>query len=334
MCAIRPPPRHAATRRGTQQGQGLIEFSLVAAPVLMAGLGAIELAHWLTVKQAVSLALLEAGRAGITQNARPEAMEAAFEHALRPLFPAAGGQDAARRRNTQLAQRAARSGGPPWQIRIMQPGPDAFTDFASREPALAGRHGGPVINNSYQAEQHQRHIAGGWAQGRGPRSGLTVFEANTLVLRVSYLHEPALPGMKSLIRQLAPGSESYAARAMATGGYLPMSQEIRLTMQSHPMQWPDSASGKVVGAGGGAAVTPTMNPEPCTGIWCLVPAKPPAASPPASDQSGTPLPPFDEVPAGTSASAQYPPPGQAGDAAARPPAIDPECGVTLCCLTG
>src|SRR3546814_2598669 len=38
-----------------QAGAGLIEFSIVAVPILLLGLGSIEVAHWLLTRQVVSL---------------------------------------------------------------------------------------------------------------------------------------------------------------------------------------------------------------------------------------------------------------------------------------
>lgn len=322
-----------------QTGSSLIEFSLIAAPLLMAGLGTLELAQWFFVKQAVSLALLEAGRAGITQHASPQAMEKAFQQALLALYPKSGKQTSAQRLQQALHRRNQDTGGPPWQIEVLQPGPKAFLDFGNSQLAPAAQHGLAAIDNNYQAEQHQRYIARGWNQGRGPASGLSIHEANTLVLRLTYLHEPALPGVKSLVRQLASGTQNYAARAMSSAGYLPISQEIRLTMQTHPLQWPALSNGKIVGAGATASAGFIAAAEPCTGIWCFkngagtglpLPTAPenssatPVPSPPADSGPVPEIPgqqPGTEPPAGPGTN----PPGGAQD---------PECGVTLCCLPG
>lgn len=323
-----------------QAGSSLIEFSLIAAPVLMAGLGSVELAQWFFVKQAVSLALLEAGRAGITQHAYPQAMEKAFEQALLALYPKSAKQTSAQRLQQALHRRSQDTGGPPWQIEVLQPGPKAFLDFGNSQLAPGAQHGLAAIDNNYQTEQHQRYIARGWKQGRGPASGLSIYEANALVLRLTYLHEPALPGVKSLVRQLASGTQNYAARAMSSAGYLPISQEIRLTMQTHPLQWPALANGKIIGAGSPASAGFIAAAEPCAGIWCfkneagsasVLPSAPeksgsatPVPDPPAD---GGPVPEIPEQQPGTETPAG---PGT------NPPggAQDPECGATLCCLPG
>ncbi len=304
----------------------------------MAGLSSVEIAHWFFVKQAVSLALLEAARAGITQHAKPQAMEAAFEKALLPLHPASPGQSAEQKLQAALRKRSQGIGGPPWRIEILQPGPAAFADFGGTRLPVSARHGLAAIDNHYQAEQHQRHLERGWPQGRGPASGATIYEANTLALRLTYLYEPALPGLKGLIRQLASGTEVYGAHAMSRG-YLPMRQEIRLTMQTHALQWPASSSGKISAQAANTQLSAATT-EPCAGIWCLrtggqSPGTEPSATMPQSGNAGPPdpaSPPYSHenlVPDPTPPAG--PQPGAGADTTT-PQTGNPECGVTLCCL--
>src|SRR5690606_8511734 len=77
----------------------------------------------------------------------------------------------------------------------------------------------------------------------GPKSGDTIFDANTLSLELTYLHRPLLPGLRSLLKTLAlaRGSDG-AGSAMAKAGLLPLRQHISLEMQSSAYQWPNHAS--------------------------------------------------------------------------------------------
>lgn len=325
-----PTPRHA--RHRAQAGYSLIEFSAVAAPLLMVGLGSVEVAQWFFTKQAISLALLEAGRAGITQHAHPRAIEMAFEQALLPLYPASKELSSAQRLRQALNRRGQATKSPPWRIEVLNPHTATFLDFANPHLAIGAHHRLAAIDNNYQAEQHQRNIERGWSQGRGPASGLSVYEANTLVLRLTYLHEPALPGMKGLIRQLAPTSSGYGAQAMARAGYLPMQQEIRLTMQSHAVQWPAGTSSKVTGP-----AQATSNDMPaavsCTGIWCLQKGMSAQTAPPGAPASGSAgIPDIGDswLPPGS----PHPPHNAPPTGTTTPPADDPACGITLCCLPG
>lgn len=353
---VSPCARCSKARPASRQsGASVIEFSLVAVPLLLVGLGSIEVAHWLLARQAVSLALLQAARAGTTDHGRPATIENALEHALLPLFPGGSRRSASQAQAAAFAQRLNETGGAPWQIEILSPTAAAFDDFA--DPAIAaGGHPAtlatPPINNNYQLEQHRRHVAAGWPDGLGPRSGQSIFEANTLVLRLRYLHEPVLPGIKNLLRLLGNEGGTYGQRAMARGGYLPITRDIALTMESHPMLWPLPANGKFVAPQSQQTMT-GRGIASCTGWWCPRQARRPGSSP------GKPAP-GNPAPGSTSGSA-----GPSGGTASSSPATgssapgsptsgsaqseggsttvddalavapdDPACGVALCCVAG
>lgn len=243
---IGPPNRSCARPLlGRQHGQGAVEFLLAAVPVLLIGLGSIEAIHWYFARQAVSLALAQAARAAITQHAHPQVLDQAFMQALLPLHagptPAAS---QARLRNA-MARREHATGLPAWRIRIVSPSAATFSDFASHDPDLP-LHGQPVIDNDYLHERHQARLSQGWQHGRGPLSGQTTLEANTLVLHLTWLHAPLLPGVSQLVKQLAPPDTRYGSQAMARAGYLPMNRQLSFVMQSHPIAWQMPAHGRVV----------------------------------------------------------------------------------------
>lgn len=214
-------------------------FLLASIPILTLGLGGIETAHWAGLRQTLSLALMEAARVGATRQARPQAIARAFEHGLRMAYPdPLATARALRERRTAL--------GTPWRIRVARPVPEAFLDHA--DPDLRGPRDHPgqaLIRNDYQARQQARRLAQGWPSGRGPRSGLTIHEANTLVLELWWPHRPLLPGMAAIARALSPlAGDPVQARLMAAG-YLPFRRRAAVAMQSHPAAWPDMADGRV-----------------------------------------------------------------------------------------
>ncbi|MFA7531272.1 MAG: TadE/TadG family type IV pilus assembly protein [Castellaniella sp.] len=292
----------------------VVEFTLLALPILMLGMGSVELAHWAFMRQGINLALLEAGRAAITAHNRPERIIQGFEQALRPLYVSAS-QDAARKVHGALAQREQALGGAPWQIEVLSPSAGAFMDFA--DPAL--QFGAPAINNHYLAEQAARHTS------PGPVSGQSIHQANTLVLRLSWPHRPRQPWLARLLRPLGNPDGSYRQRALARG-YLPMARQITLLMQSHPVQWADHPSGKVLyrSETGGNGLT-------CRGWLCHAGGPQAVASAP---QESTPLPiahsgtPGPGAPAPSSAPALTPAPSQGEPLL---DAFDPACGPVLCC---
>ncbi|UYO94840.1 TadE/TadG family type IV pilus assembly protein [Pollutimonas sp. M17] len=313
-----------------QSGASLIEFSAVALPILLLGLGSVDIAAWLFARQAASLALLEAGRAGIVGHAHPDVMIQAFEQALLPMFPGPSRQASRQKLQNALHRRTALTGRAPWQIEVLSPTPEAFRDFADATASAPGKGALAAINNDYQHEQNQKRREQGWAGGLGPASGASIFQANTLVLRLSYLHEPVLPGIKRLIRLLGQENGSYRQHALAHG-YLPLVREMALGMQSHPVEWPLPAGGKIV-RGPSTAPGPSSAWPGCIGSQCGVPESPashadssppnPAPAPPdpgGTAQAGDPTP----WPAATD-----PPPGSEHLAVSPD---DPACGVVLCC---
>ncbi|MDN5842664.1 MAG: hypothetical protein L0H54_04355 [Alcaligenaceae bacterium] len=317
------PSPHAS-----QRGAAALSFLLTALPVLMLGLGGIELHNWLWVRQVLGHALLEAGRAASVDHARPDTIVAEFEHALRPLYLKPGSLRHA------LARRSHDIGQAPWQIRIRAPVRTAFLDHAASGLKAAGIPAGlQTINHDYQALQHQQRLAQGWPEGKGPASGQTIFEANTLDIELIWAHEPLIPGVRTLMRAFGAGVSDYRGRVYAQG-YLPMLRRLTLTMQSHPVAWPDRADGKVVH--GARSHLPTPEVVKCSGFWaeCGTPSNtghidppmiPPVdgLTPPEAGSPGTP-PAMDGIDPGS---------GTIGDQAGGTPGAGdpPACGLHLCC---
>ncbi|MEI2417394.1 hypothetical protein V8Z80_14565 [Orrella sp. JC864] len=231
--ALGAPCLAGPCRPRRQGGAALIEFVAGGALVLALGLLVLETAYWQLARQVVSLALLQAARAGATGHAEPRVMAQAFETALAPLLASGHGAQQARARVQAIAaQRAARAGLPAWRIQVLSPTPAHFADFA--RPGI-GPQGGRAIAHDYQFEQHGDHL-GKWPAGRGPRSGQTIFQANVLALRLTYLHQPLSPWFGALLRVLA--GDGPAAQAMRRAGLLPITVQTGVTLQSNARSWP------------------------------------------------------------------------------------------------
>lgn len=271
-----PLLRTAAPRATRQRGQGAVEFLLAAVPVLLLGLGCIEAAHWYFARQAISLALLQAGRVAITQHADPTALDQAFAQALLPLYAAPSPAISQARLERAMRRREQATALPAWHIRIVSPSQASFNDFSSSSPDLPTR-GRAVIDNDYLEEQHQARLAQGWPEGRGPLSGQTTLQANTLILHLTWLHEPLLPGVKQLLKQVAPPDSRYGSLAMARAGYLPIQRQVALVMQSHAIAWDMPGHGRIARkahptALENNALSSGMANGPataCSGLWCL-----------------------------------------------------------------
>ncbi len=261
-------------------------FLLSALPVLLLGAGGIETAHWLFLRQSLGFALVEAARAAATRQAEPAALAHAFERALRILHPQP------RQLGDALAWRRRALDGPPWRIRIIRPARAAFLDHADGDlgaQASGAAAGLATIRNDRQLEQHRRSVVAGWAEGRGPASGETIFEANTLALELTWPHRPLLPGVAAVLRLMAgPGSpQDYRQRVLAQG-LLPIMRSTALDMHSHPARWPDLPDGRVVHgepATRGAEGFPAC---PDGSAACVPPGNGPGPAPGATDTGAAP----------------------------------------------
>ncbi|MFY0475716.1 TadE/TadG family type IV pilus assembly protein [Achromobacter marplatensis] len=229
-----------------QRGAAAIEFTVAGTVVLLLGLLAIDVARWQAVRQMAHLALIEAARAGSTTHGDPARMRLAFQHALLPLH--AGADDDARKtrawRRQERAQAsiAALSGLTPWRIEILQPDARAFREHGRAGLVVTAAPGMRAIDNDYQDLQHARRPA--------QPGGMSIFEANTLKLRLTYLHRPWLPPVRALLGVMGRDDASYAGVARAHG-LLPIKVELEIEMHSHPVDWTNKTPwpvGMVVGA--------------------------------------------------------------------------------------
>ncbi|MNY04393.1 TadE-like protein [compost metagenome] len=221
-----PPPPPTA---GRQRGAAAIEFAVAAAIVLLLGLLSVEAARWHAARQMAHLALMEAGRAGATTHGDPARMRSAFLQALLPLHADAQGQaGAARRQQRALAELAETTGSHPWRIEVLLPDEQSFRDYARPDLKVAAAPGLRAIDNDYLDLQHAR---------RPPLpGGQDIFRANTLKLRLTYLHKPLLPPLRALLALLGRGDDSYAGLAQAKG-LLPIRVELETEMHTHPVDW-------------------------------------------------------------------------------------------------
>lgn len=214
----------------SQRGFAAIEFLIVAIPLLMASTASYEVSRWYMTREAVSLALLQAGRAGSVSHARPFVIEAAFLDALTPLYAPAGAFPSPRSRMEETIKRFEQLNRlPAWQITIVHPNAAEYADFMQKDLPIALKTGNPAINNNYQHEQHQ-HMP------KGKVSGSTIYDANTLQLQLRYQYQPVVPGMRTLLRKAA-AAVGDTDSPMSTLGIVPVTAAITIEMQSHPVLW-------------------------------------------------------------------------------------------------
>ena len=313
-------PAVRARHRRRQRGVAMLEFLIVALPLLGIGLGSVEFAHWQLTRQAVDHALMEAAREGAVTNGDPVAMRRRFDAALLPLFGGGTSRDTLAEATARMAARSARieteTGVPAMRLEVLSPGKSSFADFA--DAALSAQFGRRAINNDYLAEGHARDVQRGWSGGQGPSSGQDRFDANQLRLRLTYLHAPLLPGLRTLMQGLStdtPGSgdDTYTAQARARAGMLVITREFSTMMQSHPVEWGVETYRAAWGA---AQVGDTAVTDGVVGALGNVPG---------GCRTGICSP--GDMVSGPPAGSPWTPPTSPGVVQAG----DPACGITVCC---
>jgi hypothetical protein len=212
-----------------QHGAAAIEFAVAGAIVLLLGLLSVEAARWHGARQMAHLALMEAGRAGATNHGDPARMRSAFLEALLPLHADADGQPGAlRRRDGAMADVKTLMGSAPWRIEVLLPDDQSFREHGRPGLRVTAAPSLRAIDNNFQDLQHAR---------RPPRpGGQDIFLANTLRLRLTYLHRPLLPPLRALLTVLGRQDGSYTGHALAKG-LLPIQVELEQEMHSHPLDW-------------------------------------------------------------------------------------------------
>ncbi len=188
-----------------QAGAAAIEFAIAGAVVLLLGLLSVEAGRWHVVRQLAHVAL------------------------MMPLHVGAGGQPGARRRQAQQTASIVQQGLTPWRIEVLTPSQRAFLEHSRQGLAVSAAPGRRAISNDYLDVQHARRPA---------RPGSpTIFEANTLTLRLTYLHRPWLAPIRVLLRLLARADPASYTGAAWARGWLPIQMTLEIEMHTHPVDW-------------------------------------------------------------------------------------------------
>ena len=207
-----------------QSGVATLEFHIVALLALLPiCLGTLQVSLLLVANHYVDFAAFAAARAGSVSGGRAEIIESAFVDALLPLVArASGGIDPNNvvSRVAAAKLRGAAEAATFGRIQVLTPGPDAQRDFAIE------RDGQRVIpNDSLRARSAQP----------GPRSRLTLQQANILVLSATWCHPLDVPFAREVLvgvmRRLDPQPRNqicYAAMRMPirARGVAPMQSDF------------------------------------------------------------------------------------------------------------
>jgi hypothetical protein len=114
----------------------IVEFLVVALPLLLLGAVAIEVTRWAVARQAISYALFEAARTGAVTRADQRAVRLAFERGLIPLLGGghtdlSRGHEATRAHLTAFRARWGIDG-----YRLIRVRPDPRTQSRQADPSI------------------------------------------------------------------------------------------------------------------------------------------------------------------------------------------------------
>lgn len=151
----------------------MLQWCIAAIPLLLLGSITIELSHWHTTRQRLTLAV---------------------QRAVDDTALTGGSTDALR----QHLQRHLPDGlRVPVTACVTDPVNNLIADF--RDKQLSMRLGKPVIRHDHVAAQHREAVARGYPNGRGPRSHKTIFQANQLNVHATFRYRALSPWVRRLI---------------------------------------------------------------------------------------------------------------------------------------
>jgi TadE-like protein len=206
--------------RGRQSGMTVVEFALVIPIALLLVFGIVQLGLMYTAKDIVNAGAFAAARAGAFQNAQMDPMTQAFTKAVIPFYQDTTNTNAASRLSQALsgAQKDTCSNGDGssaggddggngcfLKIDLLNPTPAAFDDFGITTSASAGHTVIPNDNLEYRPHSI-----------RGAKSQLSIQDANTLRIRVTYGYEIKVPLMKAVFGAIMCGIDD-GVKAFGSG---------------------------------------------------------------------------------------------------------------------
>jgi hypothetical protein len=177
-------------RRKNQAGATLVEFALVMPLALLLVLGIIQIGLMFTAKQLLNQAAFMAARAGSVHNAQQADMEDAMTKALLAFYQDTTITNDFARLSLALVRAKQDVSQGFVHVERLSPTPEAFSDFGITSAASGGHKYIPNDNLEYRA-----HTPGG-------SSGLSLQDANTLKIKVTYGYELKVPLMQSVFKSI------------------------------------------------------------------------------------------------------------------------------------
>ncbi|MFP5407659.1 MAG: TadE/TadG family type IV pilus assembly protein [Gammaproteobacteria bacterium] len=311
--------RGGCLRGFDQRGATLVEFVVVVPTVLFLLMNLIQYGLLYHAKSQLNYATFEAARAGTTQNAKPDAIHAAFTRAMTGYY---GGGTSTAQLATSYAKAVADTTVTNVRVEILSPTKESFDDYASPGLQSKLKTSSRVIPNSNLAFIHcPIDVPGCNKDPKTNKSGQTLADANLLKLRITY----GIPEKKQIplagkfmnwsLGILNSGDPDAFRQGLVAAGRIPVVTHTVMRMQSPAYE---NANASIPGPGNdGKPEDPGPAPGQVDGSLPKCPVTDPACTPepkpacdPATDPNGC-----------------LPPGCTQGDAS-----CDPGCGKNYCCL--
>jgi hypothetical protein len=201
--------RRPGARR--QSGATIVEFAIVMPAAVLLVLGIIQMGLIFSAKEIINEGAFMAARTGAVQNADPGVMKDAMVRALVPFYQDASVTDDLVRLTGGLGNATLDTTCLPLHcfldVQIVNPTQLAFDDFGVTSSAFNGER---YIPNDNLGERPHVIV--------GPRSHLSIQDANALRIKVTYGYELKVPLMRAVFKAVMCGV-STGVDAFGTGSY-------------------------------------------------------------------------------------------------------------------
>lgn len=189
--------------RRRERGMTVVEFAIVIPIALLLVFGIVQIGLMYSAKSIVNEGAFVAARAGAFQNAQLDVMTKAMTRSLIPFYQDTTNTNTIARLSGALLD--ARQDAQFLQVELLNPSPAAFEDFGITSSASAGHTFIP--NDNLEIRPHDV---------KGPKSGLSIQDANALKIKVTYGYEMKVPLMKAVIGAVMCGIDD-GVKAFGSG---------------------------------------------------------------------------------------------------------------------
>lgn len=196
-------PLHFVNARLQQQGQSATEFLIVLPVLIFLVFGVLQWALIYQARSTLNHAAFLSARAGSLNNGSKASMQSGLAEGLTPLFAASANAPGYALARVKASKEVILPGGV--ELKVINPTKQAIEDFGRKR--LDGKSGTEIPNDTLMYR----------TTNPGPKSKISVQDANILHLRVTYCYRLIVPLVNRMIHAAANAgwfSSSFNAEGM------------------------------------------------------------------------------------------------------------------------